>query len=208
MGIRYLLFDLDNTLYPKNSGVMQEISRRISLYMEQRLGMTPAVVEQLRVEYWQRYGTSLRGLQIHYGVDPDDYLTFVHDFAVTDYLQPNPALDHMLAQIPAEKVIFTNANAEYAWRILQALGVSHHFSRIFDIAAVDYINKPDEAAYRRVLAALQARPEECVIVEDIARNLEPAKRLGMITVLVDDEVAPWADYVIDDILELGDVRIA
>ena len=69
--LRYILFDLDETLYPSQSGLMAAISGLMSQYMVERLGMPPTEVPALREHYYRTYGTTLRGLQIHHGIDPE-----------------------------------------------------------------------------------------------------------------------------------------
>ncbi len=187
--LRYALFDLDNTLYPKSAGVMEAVSRRICAYMATRLGMDEATINDLRPRYWKQYGTTMRGLFVEYHIDPDDYLRYVHDFAMTDFLTANEELGRALAAMPWYKAIFTNASREHADKTLAALGVSQYFSRVFDITDTGYIGKPDVRAYQRVLDALGAAGPECVIIEDSAVNLRPAKALGMTTVLVGLEEA-------------------
>jgi putative hydrolase of the HAD superfamily len=154
----------------------------------------------------------MRGLQIHHGIDPEDYLAYVHKVSLEDYIGPNDELDEVLAEIEAEKVVFTNASEEHARRVLRILGVERHFSRIIDVRALGYISKPDPEAYRRALEILGAEGVECVIVDDNVRNLAPAKELGMITVLVsNDETAPQqaqskaVDFVIGEVAEIGEV---
>jgi putative hydrolase of the HAD superfamily len=128
----------------------------------------------------------------------------VHDFPI-DILQPNDALDALLASLPGEKVIFTNADRPHAERVLAQLGIRRHFSRIVDIVAVSYIPKPNQEAYTACLRLLNARPHECVLIEDTGRNLAPAKQLGLTTILVDGNPNDPADYKIPTILELGPV---
>jgi putative hydrolase of the HAD superfamily len=200
--MRVILFDLDNTIYPLGSGVMELISQRISRFMAEQMGLPPDEVNRLRHDYWVQYGTTLRGLQIHYGVDPEEYLAFVHDIPVEDLLHPDPELDWMLAELAPEKTIFTNATTEHARRVLRALGVERHFSRVFDIRFLDYRSKPNEDAYRRVLDALSVAADQCLLVEDSARNIEPARALGMKTVLVGEGPADGADFTIPRILDL------
>jgi putative hydrolase of the HAD superfamily len=203
--IRVILFDLDDTLYPRDSGVMQRVSQLIVEYMVQQLGLEPARATALRRGYLQRYGTTMRGLQADFQIDTDDYLAYVHDFPVEQILQPNSALDRLLADIAAEKIIFTNATVEHARRVLAALDIERHFSRIFDIVFLEYVNKPDPRAYQQVLEALKTQPHECLLVDNVAHNLRPAKSLGMTTVLVGDQESEEVDFVIDDILELSQV---
>jgi len=203
--IKYILFDLDDTLYPKEIGLMAAIGQRIHQYMQERVGLDPVGARDLRRHYLQTYGTTLRGLQVHYNVDTEEYLTYVHDVPLGDYLQPDEALDRVLAEIQAEKVVFTNATTEHARQVLRFLGVERHFSRIVDLRATNYVNKPQPGAYLRALDILGARPEECLMVEDSVRNLRPAKELGMVTVLVNGSGGDGVDFAIDDVIQVGEV---
>lgn len=210
MRLRYLIFDLDQTLYPPSTGLMQAIGQRISLYMAERLHFPPDQIDTLRRAYYRRYGTTSRGLMIHHTIDLDDYLHFVHDLPVEDYLSPNPALDAMLSRLPQEKPIFTNASTEHAQRVLHALGIAHHFNAIYDARFMQSIgphgtNKPDPRAYRALLKQIAAPPSACLLIDDALRNLRPAQRLGIYTVLITPSPPPdhhGADAVITDILEL------
>jgi putative hydrolase of the HAD superfamily len=202
-----LVFDCDDTLYPRGSGLMQAISARISMYMIERMGMDPEIVPGLRREYWIKYGTTSRGLQILHEFDLEDYMHYVHDLPLEDFVQPDPALDEVLAALPQRKVIFTNATAEHARAVLEAVGVGHHFVDIYDAFFLRNEGKPALAGYRRLLEALGEEGERCLFAEDSSRNLRPAKELGMVTVLVDppDGDVDGADYVIERIAEIGRV---
>ena len=204
--LRYALFDLDNTLYPADSGLWEAIAERINLYMTERMRLSPAEATAIRRRYLTAFGTTLNGLRLEYAIDPLDYLNFVHDLPLASYLRPRPALDAMLGRLPLVKGIFTNADASHAERVLDQLGIRRHFTHIIDILALDFASKPEPLAYRRALDLLGAVPAECLFVEDMARNLLPAHDLGMRTVLVgpapDDHSA---DYVIPDILDLENI---
>lgn len=184
--IRILLFDLDDTLYPRQAGIMAQIRSQMLRYMESRFNLTPEEADALRGRYFQIYGTTMRGLQVNHHIDPDEFLHYVHDIPLHEHLQPNPELDGVLASIPQEKVIFTNASREHAERVLDLLGIRRHFVRIVDVRDMDYESKPQLSAYRRICDLLDVRPEECLLVDDNIRNLKPAKSLGMTTVLVGD----------------------
>lgn len=210
--LKYILFDLDETLYPSRSGLMAEIGRLMSRYMEERLGMSPTEVPTLREHYYRMYGTTMGGLQIHHGIDPEDYLAYVHDIPLEDYIGPNDKLDRVLAEIEAEKVVFTNASKEHARRVLKTLGIERHFSHIIDVRALGCISKPDPEAFRRALEILGVKGDECLIVDDRVLNLAPAKELGMITVLVGSEKTALrqdhskdVDFVIGEVEEIGKV---
>jgi putative hydrolase of the HAD superfamily len=182
-----LLCDLDNTLYPASSGVMGMVGKRITHYMTERLGIPGESVDQTKKKYYQKYGTTMRGLILHYGIDPEDYLKFVHDLPVDEYIQLDPALDAMLDSIPLHKAVFTNADHDHAWRVLGALGVRHHFEWIIDVHDFEFLSKPHPCAYHRILKILDAHADECIMVEDVAHNLTPAKAMGMVTILVQED---------------------
>lgn len=203
--LRYVLFDLDETLYPRHSGVMEEISARMTQYIVEHFGLSRKEAHALRRRYREEYGTTLAGLRANSCIDPQDFLTYVHDLPLGNYLAPNGDLEEVLRRIPLEKVVFTNASREHAQRVLGVLGIAYHFSRIFDITDMEYTCKPNPQAYSRLLALLGARPEECILVEDSVRNLAPAKALGMYTVLVDGEGDANVDFVIQKITQIGDV---
>lgn len=198
MKTRLIFFDLDDTLYRRESGVWQAIRGRIESYMRQRLHIPKSRVASLRAAYLATYGSSLRGLMENYQVDPDDYLLFVHDLPIEAMLRPSANLAKMLSMLPQRKWVFTNASLAHARRVLAALGVSQHFAGIVDIKALGYRNKPEEDAYRQALkAAGEEDPAAALFVDDQGVNLEPAKKLGAGTVLVGTrEPHPAADYSI------------
>lgn len=207
--LRFLVCDLDNTLYPPDSGVMGAVGQRMVRYIIQRVGVSPEDADQLKRRYYQEYGTTMRGLVLHYGIDPEDYLAFVHDLPLEQFIQPNPDLDTMLDSIPLRKVVFTNSDREHAERVLAVLGIRHRFERIIDIRDFNLLSKPHPSAYLRILDILNAHANECILVEDAADNLPPAKALGMLTVLVGGSTPTsqlaqdGADIRIPDILDLA-----
>jgi putative hydrolase of the HAD superfamily len=204
-----LLFDVDNTLYPRSLGIFDRVVERIRSYMEVRMGFEKNMARDLRQEYVRKYGSTLRGLMIHQKIDPEDYLEYVHDVGVDEKLYPNPSLASLLQSIPLEKAIFTSGHRPHAQKVLRCLGVEQYFPRVFDIAFTRYIPKPNPEPYRQILDVLGIDGQECMMIEDLPANLQPAKQLGMITVLVDQnlsgiqEMNGFVDYEIRDILELG-----
>jgi len=202
--MRQVLLDLDETMYPKETGIMELIGERINEYMSGHLGIASEDVASLRQSYYERYGTTGRGLYLHYDVDVDEYFEFVHDLPIEEMLQPEPHLDRMLGSLDVEKAIFTNATVGHARRVLRALGVERHFGSIIGIKELDFYPKPDVRAYEKVLALVGARAEECVLVDDRVRNLTPGRLLGMTTILVGSRIPEdGADYAIDEVVELG-----
>jgi len=206
--IRTILFDLDETLYPRGVGIMNQIRLLILEYVCNRLGLPEPEADTLRQAYLRDYGTTMRGLQLNHQIDTDDYLDYVHKIQLDRYIEANPELDATLATLPQEKVVFTNASREHAEAVLKVLGVGHHFARIVDVRDMDFESKPQPSAYRRICQMLGRLPQECVLVEDNVRNLLPAKALGMVTVLVGEngiKAGDGVDYVISRVEEIGRV---
>jgi putative hydrolase of the HAD superfamily len=187
--ISHWLFDLDNTLYPRSSGLFALVNERISLFMVSRLGLPLETVPALRERYWKEYGLTLGGLMAHHGVEPGEYLQYVHDVPLQDFLVPDPALADALRSLPGEKVVFTNGSAAHARAVLVQLGVDRLISRVFDIEAMEYVPKPRPHGYRRLLQSLGAVPREAWMIDDLLENLETARALGLTTVLVREEPA-------------------
>jgi len=206
--LRFALFDVDDTLYPSHSGLWDVIGERITTYMIERVGIDPRVVNELRKHYLESFGTALNGLRHDYGIDADDYLQYVHDLPLDQYLRPDPALDAMLSRIPLEKVIFTNSDAAHSTRVINRLGVAHHFApaRLIDIRALEFTNKPDPLAYQKALTLLNATADECVFADDALRNLRPAKAIGMTTIVVNENMSvDGVDYKVRSVLEVEGV---
>lgn len=205
MRTQTIFFDLDGTLYPDVSGgVWEAIRGRIEGYMLERVGIPKAEVKAMRQNYLEQYGSTLRGLSVDYQIDPDDYLVYVHDLPIEEMIRPNGRLGDLLSRLRQNKWVFTNASLEHARRVLAALGISAHFDGIVDIKAMGYKSKPEPGSYTLALErAGQLDASACLFVDDQANNLEQAKKLGAVTVLVGSrEPNPVADHSIASIDEL------
>lgn len=180
-----LLFDLDDTLYESHNGLWDAIRDRMSLYMLDKLKIPANSIPELRKLYYETYGTTLRGLQIHYDVDAIDYLAYVHDLPLSQYIQPDPNLRELLTSLTQEKYIFTNADSAHANRVLDILGVRDCFNSIIDVTALDFYCKPEPEAYQKALSIAGVdKTEICVYLDDSANNLAPARQMGIYTILV------------------------
>lgn len=199
------VFDLDETLYPTSAGLMQDVARRITDWLQRHLGLGPEEATHLREVYIHLYGTTLAGLLAEHRekVDVEDYLAYVHDVPVEDYLRPDPALRAMLTGIPLRRVVFTNSSAGHAARVLNALGIADLFERVVDIRALNFLHKPRREAYERLLTLLSAPGPACIMIDDRVVNLQPAKALGMTTVLVNGPPQDGVDFAVGSVLEVG-----
>jgi len=204
--IPVILFDLDNTLYTEESGIFDLIDERMSEWLMSHLEVPESEVREFRKKYFLQYGTTLRGLMLHHQVEPMEFLRFVHDVPVQDFLSIDLELRRTLEAIPSRKIIFTNSDDAHANRILDALGVRDLFEKVFDIASMGFVPKPNPEAYRAVLLYAGAAPDDCLLIDDMERNLKPARELGMRTILIGaGEGAHDTEHVIANIKELNGV---
>ncbi len=184
------VFDLDNTLYPARSNLFVQVSARMTAFIQDCFALEAGPARELQREMFRRHGTTLRGLMTEHGIEPVEFLDFVHDIDVTP-VDPSPRLDALLDGLPGRKVIFTNGSVPHAERVMARLGVARHFESIFDIVAADYVPKPDPRPYARLVEVAGFAPSGAVMIEDMAKNLAPAAALGMRTVWLRSE-HDWA----------------
>ena len=180
------VFDLDNTLYPADSNLFQQIDVKMGEFISNLLGIEVAEAKKLQKRYFRSHGTTMNGLMTNHGMAPGDFLDYVHDIDLT-VIDPSPKLDAALGRLDARKVIYTNGPLDHAERVMDRLGVAHHFEGIFDIVEADYRPKPKPEPLQAMLKKFAVDPTSAVMVEDIARNLEPAHAAGMTTVWVRSE---------------------
>lgn len=202
--IRTIFFDLDDTLYPNTNGLWDAIGGRINDFMIHRLELPKHQVADIRDEYLHSFGTTLNGLIANYRIDPQEYLEYVHDVPLENYLQPDLELQTMMSQIRQQKIVFTNSNTSHAKRVLEILGIESYIETIIDIVALDFINKPKPQAYSRALEITNTNdPNICLFLDDRIDNLLPAATLGMKTALVGNKVKPdVVDYHLYKVTDL------
>ena len=189
------LFDLDNTLYPLDSGMAQEIDRRIRDYVMRVTGLPRDEAYVLRKRYLAEHGLSLTGLMKDHGVSPEEFHAIFQDLPL-EILAHDPALKAALKRLPGRRLIFTNADGVHAQRVAERLGLADLFDDIFHIGSADLAPKPSPASFERIIAAHAIDPALTAFFEDAERNLKPAAQLGMTTVLVGPHAAAsTADFV-------------
>ena len=184
------IFDLDNTLYPASCRLFDQVQQRMTQYICERLSVSPEQAAQLRSRYFREHGTTMRGLMTVNAIDPHEFLAFVHDIDLTG-VPPDPALAAALRRLDGRKIVHTNGSVRHAERLLDHLGLSDAFCGIIDIVAAEFDPKPALAGYHLLLARHAVAPQRALMVEDIARNLEPAAALGMTTAWLRSDL-DWA----------------
>jgi len=177
------VFDLDNTLYPHHLNLWQQVDERIRNYIAKFLGTTCEDAFRKQKDFYRRYGTTMRGMMIEHGINPDDFLDFVHQIDHSP-IEPNPALGAALERLPGRKLILTNGTRTHADAVMKRLAIDRHFEDVFDIIAGELEPKPFPQTYDRFLARHAVDAGKAAMFEDLARNLEVPHALGMTTVLV------------------------
>jgi putative hydrolase of the HAD superfamily len=190
--VRNWIFDLDNTLYPVSANLFAMIDARIGAYVQALLNCSAEEAHRVQKGYFHAHGTTLSGLMAEHGTDPHHYLADVHDVDMS-VLEVNEALVAALARLPGRKLVFTNGDAPYAAKVLDRLGLGETFEAIHDVHATAYKPKPDPTAYQGLCDAYGLDPKASLFVEDMARNLKPAKAIGMTTVWIDNGSEQTAD---------------
>jgi len=207
MNLETIFFDLDSTLYPESNGLWEAIRKRIDQFMLERMSFPPEEIPALRQKFFVEHGTTLRGLQFYHQVNPSEYLNFVHDLPLDDYLKPDIKLRNMLLSIPHRRWLFTNSDKDHANRVMSKLGIEDCFDGMIDVWKMDPHCKPKKEAYYLALDLTGiSNPKVCALLDDSPNNLAPAKQMGFFTVLVGKNGShPIADRNVEVIHDLPDV---
>ncbi len=193
--IKYWIFDLDNTLYSGKTKVFEQVDKRMSKYISNKLSTSLEEAKKIQKNYFYKYNTTLNGMIKNHKIDPDEFLEFVHDINI-DFLQKDPALAKEIEKLDGKKIIFTNGSRKHAINVSKKIGIDQLFDDIFDIVDAEFIPKPLLEPYKKLVKKHKIDPKLCVLVEDIARNLKPAYEMGMKTVWIEND-EPWANKFSD-----------
>lgn len=208
MSITTFFFDLDDTLYAPSSGLWDAIRLRMERYLNERLGIPREEISGLRAHLYATYGTTLRGLQMTRSVNTLEYLAYVHDVPLRDYIAPDPRVRPVIERLPGRKLIFTNADRNHANRVLDVLGLQGVFEDIIDILDIAPYCKPQIEAFQIALRrAGSPDPRTCLMLDDAPRNLAAARLAGFQTVCVGGQAAPedGCTFTIPHLSDLLDV---
>lgn len=195
---------MDDTLYPREQGLMRLVQARINAYVVEAVGLGPDEARVLQRQFLDEHGTTLAGLMANYTIDAAHFLDVVHDVPL-DGVEPNPRLVEQLMRLPGRRYVFTNGARDYANRVLARIGVTDCFDGIFTIEDADLTPKPAPATFRHMIGRFGFDPHLACFFEDTPRNLEPAKALGMATVLIGDghgkPLGDHIDHIAPDLLD-------
>lgn len=177
------IFDLDNTLYPAGCNLFAEVDMRMGAFIAKHLGVPFEHARHLQKSYYRQFGTTLSGLMQVHKLDPHVFLEYVHDIDLSPVPEA-PELAAAIAALPGRKLIYTNGSRRHAERVAEKLGVLHLFEDICDIAACEFVPKPETDAFQRMVRRHGVSSREAAMFEDMPHNLEAPHVLGMTTVLV------------------------
>ena len=179
-----IFFDLDDTLYPSSAGLWKAIKGRMNEYMREQMNIPADKIPELREKYFMQYGTTMRGLQANHNINSDDFLAYVHDLPLGNYLTPDPAQRSIIASLPTRNLIFTNADSSHAERVLTQLKLRDLFPVIVDVNAVTPYCKPMPEAFEIAMKlAGETDPSRCVMIDDLTRTTSAAREAGMSSLL-------------------------
>ncbi len=206
IGIKYWIFDLDNTLYNGQTKVFSEVDKKMSAYISKKLNISLVEAKDLQKKYFYENGTTLSGLMKHNNIDPYEFLEFVHEIDIS-WLPKDKLLRNELIKIKEKKFIFTNGSHSHVRNVTEQLGISDLFDGAFAITDANFIPKPFKEPYEKLIKKFNIEPAKSILIEDIAHNLEQAKNLGMKTCWLENEESfakkdadkPYIDYKIKNL---------
>ena len=188
--IRYWLFDLDNTLYSGDTKVFDQVDKKMSKFISEKLKVSEEEAKKIQKNYFHEYNTTLNGMIKNHDIDAKEFLEFVHDVNL-DFLKKDEFLESQISKLNGKKIIFTNGSKAHAANVTGRIGIDKLFDGVFDIVDSDFYPKPSIKPYKKIIENYKIEPEYCIFFEDIARNLKPAHELGMKTVWIEND-EPWA----------------
>ena len=188
--IKYWLFDLDNTLYAGETKVFDQVDKKMSKFISEKLNVSIEEAKKIQKNYFHEYNTTLNGMIKNHEIDANEFLEFVHDVNL-DFLKKDKPLENEIMKLNGKKIIFTNGSKAHAENVTRRIGIDKLFDGIFDIVDSDFVPKPSKEAYEKIIENYKIEPQYCIFFEDIARNLKPAHELGMKTVWIRN-TEPWA----------------
>ena len=200
-----LLIDLDNTVYPEDTNLFMQIDLKMKSFISKNLNVSLDEAFKIQKEYFLKNGTTLRGLMLYHNVQPEKFLSYVHDIDLSS-IKKNQKLRYALKKYNGKKIIFTNGSNEHAKNVLNKIGLNDTIDYIFDIIKADYVPKPNILTYQKVIKKYYLDPKKTIMIDDLPNNLKTAKELGIKTVLIkrdflNSNTYNYIDIICDNLLD-------
>ena len=204
--IKFWLFDLDNTLYSGDTKVFDQVDKKMSKFISEKLNVELEEAKKIQKNYFHEYNTTLNGMIKNHDIDANEFLEFVHDIDIS-WLPKDKALREELIKIKEKKYIFSNGSHDHIKNVTKQLGIDDLFDGAFDITDANFVPKPHLDPYKKLIEKFQLDPKQSILIEDIAHNLEQAKNLGMKTCWLENDETfakkdadkPYIDYKINNL---------
>jgi putative hydrolase of the HAD superfamily len=190
INIKYWIFDLDNTLYSGKTKVFDQVDKKMSKFICDKLNVSIEEAKKIQKNYFHEYNTTLNGMIKNHEIDANEFLEFVHDVNL-DFLKADKPLKKEITNLNGKKFIFTNGSKAHAKNVTKRIGIEKLFDGVFDIVESEFIPKPSIEPYKKIIEKYKIEPQYSIFIEDIARNLKPAHELGMKTLWIKND-EPWA----------------
>ena len=178
--IEYFIFDLDGTCYLQLEEVFGQVSKRMGEFISIKLNIDLKKAKEIQKEYFHKYNTTLNGLILNNKADAHEFLKYVHDIDIS-FLKKDKILREELIKLKAKKYIFTNGSHDHILNVTKHLGVEDLFDGMWDIVDSNFKPKPLIEPYNMLIKKFDINPDLAIFIDDIAQNLEPAKKIGMKT---------------------------
>ena len=199
--IEYFIFDLDGTCYLQLEEVFGQVSKRMGEFISIKLNIDLKKAKEIQKEYFHKYNTTLNGLILNNKVDAHEFLKYVHDIDIS-FLKKDKILREELIKLKEKKYIFTNGSHDHILNVTKHLGIEDLFDGMWDIVDSNFKPKPLIEPYNMLIKKFNINPEKAIFIDDIAKNLESAKKIGMKTAwLINNEDwgkkdadKPYIDY--------------
>ena len=100
--IKYWLFDLDNTLYSGDTKVFDQVDKKMSKFISDKLNVSIEEAKKIQKNYFHEYNTTLNGMIKNHKIDANEFLEFVHDVDL-NFLQKNESLKKEITKLKEKK---------------------------------------------------------------------------------------------------------
>ena len=101
--IKFWLFDLDNTLYDGATKVFDQVDKKMSKFISEKLNVSLEEARKIQKNYFQEYNTTLNGMIKNHKIDADEFLEFVHDVDLS-FLDRNKFLEEEIKKLIGKKI--------------------------------------------------------------------------------------------------------
>ena len=101
--IKFWLFDLDNTLYDGATKVFDQVDKKMSKFISEKLKVSDDEARKIQKNYFQEYNTTLSGMIKNHKIDAHEFLEFVHDVDL-NFLNKDKLLEDQIRKLKGKKM--------------------------------------------------------------------------------------------------------